>query len=316
VATHLGLRSSQCVGEHAPKEFAVGGIGQSGHGHPFPAPTSWGYTQHAPFSAVYDHNKRSVYLMQQRLKKHPFLAMFDGPDANVSTEYRVRSYLHANCVHCHQPTGAGRSLWDARITTPRSLTGLIDGAVIHGSPSPEDRLIKPGSLEHSVLWQRLSQLNDRHMPPLATTVLNTQALVLLSTWITNELASYESFADWQNRHFAGAFAPEREANGDPDGDGVDNYLEYLLGTDPHRRSYGLKVSIERKDDRTLLRFPRLLNLTSALQFSDNPGDPNSWAPLDAPGNQPFFPAASGEAIIEDFSGNISTRFYRVIVREP
>ena len=59
-----------------------------GHGHPFPAPTGWGYTQHTPFSAVYDHNQRSVYLMTQRIKRHPFLALFDGADPNASTADR------------------------------------------------------------------------------------------------------------------------------------------------------------------------------------------------------------------------------------
>jgi hypothetical protein len=56
--------------------------------HPFPAAKSWGYTQHNPFSAVYDHDRRSVYLMTQRIKRHPFLALFDGADANASTPFR------------------------------------------------------------------------------------------------------------------------------------------------------------------------------------------------------------------------------------
>src|SRR5207342_1510539 len=56
--------------------------------HPFPSPISWGYTQHNPFIAVYDDNKRSVYLMTQRLKRHPFLALFDGADTNASTPSR------------------------------------------------------------------------------------------------------------------------------------------------------------------------------------------------------------------------------------
>lgn len=59
-----------------------------GRGHPFPAPTTWGYTQHGPFAAVYDHNQRSLYLMTQRLKRHPFLALFDGADPNASTAER------------------------------------------------------------------------------------------------------------------------------------------------------------------------------------------------------------------------------------
>ncbi len=59
-----------------------------GEGHPFPAPTGWGYTQHGPFGAVYEHNRRSVYLMTQRIKRHPFLALFDGADPNASTAER------------------------------------------------------------------------------------------------------------------------------------------------------------------------------------------------------------------------------------
>ena len=59
------------------------------HEHPFPSPISWGFSQHGPFSAVYDHNQRSVYLMTQRLKRHPFLALFDGADPNASTADRL-----------------------------------------------------------------------------------------------------------------------------------------------------------------------------------------------------------------------------------
>ncbi len=59
-----------------------------GRGHPFPPPTGWGFTQHGPFSAVYDHSHRSVYLMAQRLQRHPFLALFDGSDPNATTPGR------------------------------------------------------------------------------------------------------------------------------------------------------------------------------------------------------------------------------------
>ena len=59
-----------------------------GREHPVPSPITWGFSQHGPFSAVYDHNKRSVYLMVQRIKRHPFLALFDGADPNASTPER------------------------------------------------------------------------------------------------------------------------------------------------------------------------------------------------------------------------------------
>ncbi|PYT13536.1 MAG: hypothetical protein DMG59_20195 [Acidobacteria bacterium] len=57
--------------------------------HPFPPETTFKYTQHKQFFAVYDTKQRSVYLMQQRLKKHPFLGTFDGADPNASTAMRT-----------------------------------------------------------------------------------------------------------------------------------------------------------------------------------------------------------------------------------
>src|SRR5207247_5358426 len=59
--------------------------------HPFPPASAWDFTQHKQLNAVYETNKRSVYLMQQRLKKHPFLGLFDGADANSSTADRATS---------------------------------------------------------------------------------------------------------------------------------------------------------------------------------------------------------------------------------
>ncbi|HQZ64855.1 MAG TPA: PSD1 and planctomycete cytochrome C domain-containing protein, partial [Planctomycetaceae bacterium] len=72
---------------------------EPGQGHPFPSPISWGFSQHGPFNAVYDHNKRSVYLMTQRLKRHPFLALFDGPDTNASTPDRLGTTVPTQALY-------------------------------------------------------------------------------------------------------------------------------------------------------------------------------------------------------------------------
>jgi len=60
-----------------------------GGAQPFPPETSFRYTQHVQFFAVYDTRRRSVYLMKPRLKRHPFLDTFDGADPNASTPARV-----------------------------------------------------------------------------------------------------------------------------------------------------------------------------------------------------------------------------------
>ncbi len=59
--------------------------------HPFPPQSAWDYTQHSQFAAVYDSLHRSVYVMQQRIRKHPFFAVFDGADTGTSTAERMVS---------------------------------------------------------------------------------------------------------------------------------------------------------------------------------------------------------------------------------
>jgi len=73
--------------------LAVSGDLDRGMGgpHPFPPSTAWDYTQHKPFIAVYDNHQRSVYLMTQRIRRHPFFGTFDGAETNMSTALRITS---------------------------------------------------------------------------------------------------------------------------------------------------------------------------------------------------------------------------------
>jgi hypothetical protein len=58
---------------------------------PFAPEMSWKYTQHTPFIAKeqdFATNQRSVYLMQQRIRRQPFLDLWDGADPNAVTGIR------------------------------------------------------------------------------------------------------------------------------------------------------------------------------------------------------------------------------------
>lgn len=70
-----------------------------GENHPFPPTESWGYTQHGPFNAVYETDRRSVYLMVQRQRRHPFLALFDGADPNASTPSRQTTTVPTQALY-------------------------------------------------------------------------------------------------------------------------------------------------------------------------------------------------------------------------
>jgi hypothetical protein len=88
--------------------------------HPFPPEETWSFTQHNPFSAVYKTNKRSVFLMVQRQRRNPYLALFDGADPNASTAVRqlttvpTQALFFMNAPFFHeQVAGFARRLPDA-----------------------------------------------------------------------------------------------------------------------------------------------------------------------------------------------------------
>lgn len=63
----------------------------SGGRHPFRPTEKIQYNQGNPFSEIFDHHRRSVYLMAPRLVRHPMMALFDAADANVTTAVRAES---------------------------------------------------------------------------------------------------------------------------------------------------------------------------------------------------------------------------------
>ncbi len=70
-----------------------------GEGHPFPAEATWNFTQHNPFNAVYETNRRSAFLMVQRQRRHPYLALFDGADPNSSTAFRQATTVPTQALY-------------------------------------------------------------------------------------------------------------------------------------------------------------------------------------------------------------------------
>ena len=106
----------------------------------------------------------------------------DDPVAPV--ENRVRSYLDSNCAHCHHPGGSSRAFFDTRLTTPLINQGLVCGPLIESLGLPAPAVVKPGSIENSVLFQRLNTTDDCcAMPPLAKGRVDAAAVVEIAEWI-------------------------------------------------------------------------------------------------------------------------------------
>lgn len=110
----------------------------------------------------------------------------DPLDKKQPLESRVRSYLHANCWHCHVVNGGGnaqmelnfgKSLREARIydEKPRHIT--------FGLNNP--RLIAPGDPARSVILHRLNRRGKHQMPPVGTNEIDEAGVKLLADWINS-----------------------------------------------------------------------------------------------------------------------------------
>lgn len=157
---------------------------EPGMEHPFPSPIQWGYTQHGPFSAVYDHNKRSVYLMTQRLKRHPFLALFDGADPNSTTAERMGTTV---------PTQALYFLNDPFIHTKseawaRRLVERFDSSAARIEAAYSMAFARPAtSLEQS----KASEFIDAYKVELATIAKDNLEVASLAAVLRTLFASNE-----------------------------------------------------------------------------------------------------------------------------
>ena len=104
--------------------------------HPFPAQSTWDFTQHKPFKALYESNHRSVYLMTQRIQRQPFLATFDGADPSTSTAARVNTttpiqslyLLNDRFVHDQAERIASRLLSHIRESTQGQDSSVASGS--------------------------------------------------------------------------------------------------------------------------------------------------------------------------------------------
>jgi len=105
-------------------------------------------------------------------------------DPKQQLDRRARAYLHANCSQCHVAAGGGNSQIDLEFTTASEKTRLFDIRPVHDTYGlPDARLIAPGSPERSVLLHRMSNRDRGHMPPLATSIVDRDAVNLMKEWI-------------------------------------------------------------------------------------------------------------------------------------
>ena len=106
----------------------------------------------------------------------------DPHDPHASLDQRVKSYLDANCSHCHHPEGVAAN-FDASFNVPLFAQGIIKGAINFPINGPDDVVVEPGNTALSVMHARASVTGTNQMPPLGKNVVDDKAVALITDWI-------------------------------------------------------------------------------------------------------------------------------------
>lgn len=105
-------------------------------------------------------------------------------DEKFPLEQRARSYLDANCSHCHRFGGGGTAQIDLRAGIPLAKTKTVDEVPTKGELGLQNgRLIVPGNPYRSVLFLRMATCGRGRMPHLASEIPDPRGLALIETWI-------------------------------------------------------------------------------------------------------------------------------------
>ena len=117
-----------------------------------------------------------------KLAKIPKLP--DPFDKSQPLDARARSYLHANCWHCHVVNGGGNAEMELHFSKSKKDAKIYDVKPRHmtyGINNP--RLVAPGSPQRSLVLHRITTRGKGKMPPVASFEVDHKAARLLKSWI-------------------------------------------------------------------------------------------------------------------------------------
>lgn len=114
----------------------------------------------------------------------------DYTDTSQDLETRVRSYVDINCASCHRDEGHCNY---RPMRFAFSENNLLENLGLCVTPdqllenlSPDQKLIKPGDLENSVVYYRLNvTAEEERMPLLGRSIIHNDGVALLGEWINS-----------------------------------------------------------------------------------------------------------------------------------
>lgn len=121
-------------------------------------------------------------LIERAPPRHEVLA---DPAGDAELALRARSYLDANCSHCHGDGGIAEGtglLWDLEHTTAREMPSCRETRSVDG----RDHVLVPGHPEQSEFLARMRSENPRvHMPRGPARRMDAAGVALLASWVAS-----------------------------------------------------------------------------------------------------------------------------------
>ena len=107
-------------------------------------------------------------------------------DSSLDLEVRVRSYLHANCAHCHIEAGGGNAKMELEWSRALKDTFTVGVEPVHSRFGLGDkaRIVSVGDLGHSVMLQRIIRPGPGRMPPVGGVLPDPQWINLFTRWVS------------------------------------------------------------------------------------------------------------------------------------
>ena len=110
--------------------------------------------------------------------------LVDYRDAGQDLDLRARSYLHANCSHCHRKWGGGNAEFQLLATLELADTGAAGARPTQGTFNIVNaRVIAPHDPSRSVLFYRMAKRGPGRMPRLGSEEVDEAGLRLIHDWI-------------------------------------------------------------------------------------------------------------------------------------
>jgi putative heme-binding domain-containing protein len=130
-----------------------------------------------------DKNKPAPPLTTAEVAKQPTLC--DPADPARELNQRARSYLHANCGHCHRFGGGGAVDLELHAVIALDKTKTVEVPPHQGTfDLPDAKVIAAGAPDRSTLYYRMAKFGRGRMPRMGSDWPDEAGLALMHAWIT------------------------------------------------------------------------------------------------------------------------------------